>query len=173
MSVILWQADQKLREQTMTYVLLRLRAALAAWDVILLSIVLLLVYYEGIGPIRELRYVGTAITFVPLIGDLVEGRVAKAERAAKAAGAAEERAAWDELRRRAEIAATRARAQAQDKVDAAEAERLAAERDHAEQLDALNDIINEERTGDAPADHSVCAPMPARVRDQLNAIGRR
>ena len=162
----------------MTYVLLRyagkrLGAALAAWDVILLSIVLLLVYYEGIGPIRDLRYVGTAITYVPLIGDLVEGRVAKAKRAAKAAGAAEERAQWDELRRRAEIAATRARAQAQAKVDAAEADRLSAERDHAEQLDALNDIINEERTGDAPADYSVCAPMPARVRDQLNAIGRR
>lgn len=157
----------------MSYVLLRLRAALAAWDVILLSIVCLVVYYEGIGPIRDLRYVGTVITYVPLVGDLVEGRVAKAERAARADGAAAERAAWEELRRRAEIAAERARAEAQAKVDAAEADRLVAERDHAEQLDELNDIINEERTGDAPADHSVCAPMPARVRDQLNAIGRR
>lgn len=157
----------------MPYMFLRLRAALAAWDVVLLVFVVLLVYYEGIGPIRELRYVGTAITYVPLIGDLVEGRVGQAARAAKDAGAAEERAKWDELRRRAEIAATRAMAQAQAKVDAAEAERLVAERDHAEQLDVLNDIINEERTGDAPADHSVCAPMPARVRDQLNAIGRR
>lgn len=162
----------------MTYALLRLAgkrlgAALAAWDVILLSVVILLVYYEGIGPIRDLRYVGTAITYVPLIGDLVEGRVAKAERAAKAAGAAAERAEWDELRRRAEIAATRARAQAQARVDAAEAARLAAERNYVEQLDDLNTIIDQERTGDAPADHSVCAPMPARVRDQLNAIGRR
>lgn len=157
----------------MTYALLRLRAALAAWDVILLSIVLLLVYYEGIGPIRELRYVGTAITYVPLIGDLVEGRVAKAARAGREAGVAAERMEWEELRRRAEITAERKRAEAQAKVDAAEAERLAAERDHAEQLDDLNDIINEERTGDAPADHSACAPMPARVREQLNAIGRR
>lgn len=157
----------------MSYVLLRLRAALAAWDVILLSLVCLVIYYEGIGPIRDLRYVGTVITYVPLIGDLVEGRVAKAERAARTDGAAAERAAWEELRRRAEIAAERARAEAQAKVDAAEADRLVAERDHAEQLDELNDIINAERTGDAPADHSVCAPMPARVRDQLNAIGRR
>ena len=157
----------------MPYMFLRLRAALAAWDVVLLVVVVMLVYYEGIGPIRDLRYVGTVITHVPLIGDLVEGRVAKAERAAKVAGAAAERAEWDELRRRAEISATRARAQAQARVDAAEADRLAAEHDHAEQLDDLNDIINEERTGDAPADHSVCAPMPARVRDQLNAIGRR
>lgn len=157
----------------MTYVLLRLRAALAAWDVILLSIVVLLVYYEGVGPIRELRYVGTAITYVPLIGDLIEGRVAKAEHAARVAGAAQERVAWEELRRRAEIAAERARAQAQAMVDAAEAARLAAERNYVEQLDDLNTIIDQERTGDAPADHSVCAPMPARVRDQLNAIGRR
>lgn len=157
----------------MSYVLLRLRAALAAWDVILLSIVCVVVFYEGIGPIRDLRYVGTVITYVPLIGDLVEGRLAKAERAARADGAAAEKMAWEELRRRAEIAAERARAEAQAKVDAAEAARLSAERDYAEQLDDLNDIIDQERTGHAPADTPTCTPMPRRVLDGLNAIGRR
>jgi hypothetical protein len=157
-----------------SYVLLRLRAALAAWDVILLSIVCVVVFYEGIGPIRDLRYVGTVITYVPLIGDLVEGRLAKAERAARADGAAAERAAWEELRRRAEIAAERSRAEAQAKVDAAEAARLAAERDYVEQLDDLNDIIDQERTGHAAQnDTPSCAPMPERVRTQLNAIGAR
>jgi hypothetical protein len=162
----------------MTTILLRLRAALAAWEVILLSIVCLVIYYEGIGPIRDLRYVGTVITYVPLIGDLVEGRVAKAERAARVDGAAAEKSAWEELRRRAEIAAQQARAKAQAKVDAAEAARLATERDHVEQLDDLNDIIDQERTGHAPADKASsdspsCAPMPRRVLDGLNAIGRR
>lgn len=157
----------------MSNILGRLRAALAAWDVILLAVVILLVYYEGIGPIRELRYVGSFITHVPLIGDLIEGRVAKAERAARVAGAAAERAEWEELRRRAEIAAERARTEAQAAIDAAEATRLAAERDHAEQLDDLNDIIDQERTGHAPADTTACPPMPRRVLDGLNAIGRR
>lgn len=162
----------------MTTIILRLRAALAAWDVILLSIVCLVIYYEGIGPIRELRYVGTAITYVPLIGDLVEGRVAKAARAGRAEGATQERAEWEELRRRAEIAASQARAKAQAEIDAAEAMRISAERDHAEQLDDLNDIIDQERTSHAPADKvssdtPSCTPMPRRVFDGLNAIGRR
>jgi len=158
----------------MTAILLRLRAALAAWDVILLSIVLLLVYYEGIGPIRDLRYIGTVITYVPLIGDLVEGRVGEAERAGREAGAAAERAEWEELRRRAEIAAERRQAEAQAAIDAAEAERISSERDHAEQLDDLNDIIDQERASHAASDdNNGCAPMPGRVRDQLNAIGRR
>ena len=158
----------------MTTIFLRLRAALAAWDVILLSIVLLLVYYEGIGPIRDLRYVGTVITYVPLIGDLVEGRVAKAARAGREAGAAAERMEWEELRRRAEIASERKRAEAQAAIDAAEAVRISAERDHAGQLDDLNDIIDQERTSHAAPDNTRgCAPMPGRVLDQLNAIGRR
>lgn len=158
----------------MTYLLYRLRAALAAWDILLLLAVGLVIYYEGIGPLRDLRYVGPLITHVPLIGDLIEGRVAKAERAARADGAAAERAAWEELRRRAEIAAERARAAAQAAIDAAEAERIAAERDHAEQLDDLNDIIDQERTSHAAHnDTPGCAPMPERVRTQLNAIGRR
>lgn len=158
----------------MTYFLQRLRAALAAWDILLLLAVCLVIYYEGIGPIRDLRYVGTAITYVPLIGDLVEGRVGKAERAGREAGAAVERMEWEELRRRAEIAAERARAEAQAAIDAAEAERISAERDHAEQLDNLNDIIDQERASHAaPDDTHRCALMPERVRDQLNAIGHR
>jgi len=112
----------------MTYFLLRyagkrLGAALAAWDVILLSIVLLLVYYEGIGPIRELRYVGTAITYVPLIGDIIEGEiprrvekataglVAEAELAAARAQLAEER--------RRTLAASQATTEATKRAEAA------------------------------------------------------
>lgn len=156
----------------MTYLFHRLRAALAAWDILLLLTVCIVIYYEGIGPLRELRYLGPLITHVPLIGDLVEGRVGKAGRAARADGAAAERASWEELRRRAEIAAERSKAEAQAKIDAAEAARLAAERDYVEQLDDLNDIIDQERTGHAPADIPVCTPMPRRVLDGLNAIGR-
>lgn len=94
----------------MSYVILRLRAALAAWDVILLSIVCLVIYYEGIGPIRDLRYVGTIITYVPLIGDVIEGEIPRRVERATAglvAGAelAAARAQLDEERRRSRAAA--------------------------------------------------------------------
>lgn len=94
----------------MPYILLRLRAALAAWDVILLSVAFLVVYYEGIGPIRDLRYVGTVITYVPLIGDIVEGEIARRVDAATAglvteAELAAARAALAEERRRSLAAA--------------------------------------------------------------------
>lgn len=107
----------------MPYLFLRLRAAVAAWDVILLSIVCLVVYYEGIGPIRDLRYVGMVITYVPLIGDVIEGEIPRRVEKATAglvAGAelAAARAQLDEERRRT-LAAAQATTEAAKRAEAA------------------------------------------------------
>lgn len=107
----------------MPYILLRLRAALAAWDVILLSITFIVVYYEGVRPVRDLRYIGTVITYVPLIGDIVEGEIARRIDDATAglvteAELAAARAALDEERRLA-LAAAQATTEAAKRADAA------------------------------------------------------
>lgn len=107
----------------MPYLLLRLRAAFAAWDAILLAIVCLVVYYEGIGPIRDLRYVGTVITYVPLIGDVIEGEIPRRVEKATAglvtsAELAAARAQLDEERRRS-LAAAQATTEAAKRAEAA------------------------------------------------------
>ncbi|MCJ7996711.1 hypothetical protein J5N58_07060 [Rhizobium cremeum] len=57
--------------------LTRLRAALAAWDVMLLLVLSLLLHYEGVPPVRDFPLVGRAIGYLPIVGDLVDGEIAR------------------------------------------------------------------------------------------------
>jgi hypothetical protein len=95
---------------------------------------------------------------------------------ARESGALTERVKWQAEQDRAEAKRDRERIIAQGKVDDAEQALLDARIKTALQVNGLTQIIAEERAKDAtckPSDNNCCSPMPDRVRDAINAIGRR
>ncbi|ATN32924.1 hypothetical protein ACO34A_03800 [Rhizobium sp. ACO-34A] len=102
----------------------RLRAALAAWDVILLLALSLLLYYEGVPPIRDFPLVGRVVGYVPIVGDIVDGEISRRiERATAGMVAEAEKAALqaqlDEERRR-RLASDQAMTEARNRALASE-----------------------------------------------------
>ena len=133
----------------MAYLLTRIRASVAAWDVILLAVAL------------------TVAAFVIWPGWL---------RQAREAGALSVRLEWMEKQRRAAIDAEKARQEAQAKIDAAERQLVNRQIEASIERDDLLSAIKEARESNADqTDDSgaVCRPMPDRVRNALNAIGGR
>ncbi len=135
----------------MSYFLIRIRAALAAWDVILLAVALTVAAYQvWPGWLRQ----------------------------AREAGALGERLVWQEKQRRADLDREREREAAQASIDAAERAMLDAAAASAIKINELEAAIAETRTSDdatAPAgaaDRPACRSIPERVRNALNGIGR-
>lgn len=135
----------------MTYLLSRIRAAVAALDVIMLAVAL------------------TFAAFHVWPGWLYEAREE---------GALGERIVWQERQRRADAKAEQDRKAAQDKINAASAELINALASSAIRENELQAAIAEmerqaddENETDAGA-RPVCPAMPAGVRDALNRIGR-
>ncbi|HLP67936.1 MAG TPA: hypothetical protein VK181_10500 [Rhizobium sp.] len=133
----------------MAYLLTRLRAAIAAWDVILLAVAL------------------TVAAFIVWPGWV---------RQAKEAGALSVRLEWMEKQRRAAIDAEKIRQEAQAKIDAAERQLINRQIEASIERDDLLSAIKEERESNADKtddNGAACRPMPDRVRNALNAIGGR
>lgn len=128
----------------------RIRAALAAWDVILLAIALTVgAFHVWPGWMRQ----------------------------AREAGALSERLVWQEKQRRADLDREAERVAAQTKVDAAERLLLDTQAAGAIRINELETAIAEERKSDANAatgvaGRSACDLIPERVRNALNSIGR-
>lgn len=92
---------------------------------------------------------------------------------ARQAGMIEERSVWLELQRKAADQAERDRQAAQEKIDAAESARLAAEARHAIALADLETALKEQEKADVDQADCNCPPaIPRGVRDALDAIGR-
>lgn len=133
------------------YFLTRIRAALAAWDVILLAIALTVAgFHVWPGWLRQ----------------------------AREAGALGERLVWQEKRRRADLDREAERKTAQASIDAAERQLLDTQTAGAIRINELETAIAEKRK---PADanaaagvagRSACDLIPERVRNALNSIGR-
>ncbi|WP_414901222.1 secretion protein HylD [Rhizobium cremeum] len=131
--------------------LTRFRAALAAWDVILLAIALTVAaYHVWPGWLRQ----------------------------AREAGVLSERLVWQEKQRRADLDREREREAAQAKIDTAERNLIDTQAAGAIRINELETAIAEKRKpADANAaagvaDRSTCDPIPERVRNALNSIGR-
>lgn len=129
----------------------RLRAALAAWDVILLSVAL------------------TVAAFLVWPGWL---------RQAREAGALGERLVWQEKQRRSDLQREAERETAQAQIDLAERQLLDAQTAGAIRINELETAIAETRKSDdataiaGAAGRPACGPIPERVRSALNGIGR-
>lgn len=94
-------------------------------------------------------------------------------RAAKEDGRIEERQAWEELRRKAEIKAEQDRQKAQDSIDAAERLRLIQQDIYDKQIADLSAVIDESDDDDVSEAGNTLSPARARqLRDSLDAVGR-
>lgn len=128
---------------------------------------LVILFYEGLplGVLRDVPWLGARLE------SLVDGRVDRARRA----GAAEERAKWEEAARilRDEMEAKRRAAQAA--IDAAEREYLASRQGDALKIEQLEAALAELEKTDEGDKAPACPDRPAipgRVSGALDAIGR-
>lgn len=93
-------------------------------------------------------------------------------RAAKEDGRIEERQAWEELRRKAEIKAEQDRQKAQDAIDTAERLRLIQQAIYDQQIADLNATIDESDDDVSEAHNTLSSSRARRLRDSLDAVGR-
>lgn len=131
-------------------------------------ILALLAYYEGVPGLRDIPYLDR----LPVARDLLAGRVAK--QAAIAADAAQrtERWLWQEQQRLADALLERQRADAQRRIDEADAAYMAGQMVTAARYATLEDILARERADNAQNNGGACRPvMPDSVWRALNGIG--
>ena len=138
--------------------------ALGIYGVVIAS---LLVFYEGIPGANYLTpYLRIIPAAGPMVDDLAQGRVGRA----REAGRIDERLAWQEIERRAELKREQARRAAQEKIDQVEREYLARQTDDAVRISDLEKALENEQTNSPSAG---CGPaVSRRLRDAINRVGR-
>lgn len=135
------------------------------------AILLMFAFYEGVPVLRDIPFIDR----VPVVRELLVGRVPVQAAKARDEGALSERLVWQEKQRRLDLKRETERLEAQAKIDAAEKARLDASIINAVRYSALEQAIEQERKKNAAAEDDIAAcrkPMPDGVRDALNAIGR-
>jgi hypothetical protein len=135
------------------------------------AILLMLAFYEGVPVLRDIPLIDR----VPMVRELLAGRVPLQVAKARDEGALSERLVWQEKQRRLDIKRDEERLVAQAKIDAAEKARLDASIINAGRYSALEQAIELEREKNAAAENDIAACrefMPDSVRNALNAIGR-
>ncbi|MBD9390114.1 hypothetical protein IB237_23215 [Agrobacterium sp. AGB01] len=135
------------------------------------AILLMVAFYEGVPVLRDFPFIDR----VPVVRELLVGRVPLQAAKARDEGALSERLVWQEKQRRLDIKRDEERLVAQAKIDAAEKARLDASIINAVRYSALEQAIELEREKNAAAEDDIAACrefMPDSVRNALNAIGR-
>jgi len=126
------------------------------------------VFYEGVPIVKDIPFLRHVPLVGPFLDDLSHGRVDRA----REAGAAEERIAWEEARKRLLAQIEKARRDAQAAIDAAERDYLARQTDDALRITQLEQAITEMEADDKTL---TCPDRPAfsrGVSKSLDAVGR-
>lgn len=133
-----------------------------------LVIVAVLVFYEGAPAANYLTpYLRILPGIGPMVDDFAQGRVGRAHEA----GRLEERLAWQEQGRRAELRRQADKQAAQERINQVEWDYLSRQTADALTISELEKALAEEQASGAAAD---CGPaLSRRLRDALDPIGRR
>lgn len=134
-----------------------------------------LLFWEGVPGARQAAFIRLMPLAGPVLHDVALGRVGRAERAARLAGAEEERASWQEAHRKLRDQMDRERRAAQAEIDRIERDYLAARtEDQLRWHAALEAAITTHMESEDARDDS-CPVRPAIPRGlsrELGAIGR-
>lgn len=127
-----------------------------------------LVFYEGVPAANYLTpYLRILPGIGPMVDDFAQGRVGRA----REAGRLEERLAWQEQGRRAELRRQADKQAAQERIDQVERDYLSRQTADALTISELEKALAEEQASGAVAG---CGPaLSRRLRDALDPIGRR
>lgn len=133
-----------------------------------LAVVAVLIFYEGLPGANYLTpFLRVVPGLGPMVDDLAQGRVGRA----REAGRLDERIAWQEQARRAELRRQTDKQAAQDKIDQVERDYFARSSADAITISELEKALGEEQASGAVAG---CGPaLSRRLRDALDPIGRR
>ncbi|MFN4098133.1 MAG: hypothetical protein ACK4GT_00015 [Pararhodobacter sp.] len=134
-----------------------------------------LLFWEGLPGARDAAFMRVLPVAGPAIHDIALGRVGRAERAARIAGALQERGAWEEANHKLRQQMERERRQAQAEIDRIERDYLATRtEDQLRWHAALEAAITIHMESEDARDDS-CPVRPAIPRGlsrELGAIGR-
>ena len=132
-----------------------------------LVIVAVLLFYEGLPAANYLTtYLRNLPGVGPMIDDIAQGRVGRA----REAGRLDERLAWQEQSRRAELRRQTDRQAAQDKINQVERDYFSRQTADAITISELEKALVDEQASGAVAG---CGPaLSRRLRDALDPIGR-
>lgn len=138
-------------------------------------VLLALVFWEGVPLVRDVPLIRHVPIVGPFIDDIALGRVGRAERVGRIAGAAEERAAWQEAHRKLREEMERARRTAQAEIARIERDYLAARTEdqlrwHAQLEAAITTHMESEDAADVTC--PVRPAIPRGLSRELGAIGR-
>lgn len=133
-----------------------------------LVIVAAVVFYEGLPGANYITpYLRLLPGVGPMVDDLAQGRVGRA----REGGRLEERLAWQEQGRRAELRRQADKQAAQEQIDQVERDYLSRQTADALTISELEKALAEEQASGAAAG---CGPaLSRRLRDALDTIGRR
>ncbi|WP_439604161.1 hypothetical protein [Shinella sp.] len=132
-----------------------------------LVVLAVLLFYEGLPGANYLTpYLRILPGVGPLVDDFAQGRVGRA----REAGRLDERLAWQEQSRRAELRRQADRQSAQDRIDQVERDYFSRQTTDALTISELEKALVDEQASGAAAG---CGPaLSRRLRDALDPIGR-